>query len=197
MLPDLFDTFFGGALKPPETLALRLLGLAALPTTEEEVRSAFKERLRAVHPDTADDPEATETANVSELVWAREAVLFRVQAAVMAARSSAEHSPSVTAPVTDGEGVLGTFSSRNVCAGCGGERLNVFGKPYKVGRTRRWPRLCDSCAMESENARRREERRVARAGRVCPVCGVAFDPPRSDARYCSAACRQRAYRRRA
>src|SRR5260370_20282123 len=33
-------------------------------------------------------------------------------------------------------------------------------------------------------------------GRLCPGCAGKFIPARSDARYCSAACRQRGYRRR-
>jgi hypothetical protein len=35
-----------------------------------------------------------------------------------------------------------------------------------------------------------------RADRLCPECQTFFDPPRSDAKFCSVACRMRAYRRR-
>ena len=31
---------------------------------------------------------------------------------------------------------------------------------------------------------------------LCAACGVIFEPTRLDGRYCSNACRQRAYRRR-
>lgn len=36
--------------------------------------------------------------------------------------------------------------------------------------------------------------RAIDAGRVCQVCGETFTPLRGTARYCSPACRQRAYR---
>jgi predicted nucleic acid-binding Zn ribbon protein len=41
-----------------------------------------------------------------------------------------------------------------------------------------------------------QTRAAARIGRPCEVCGDPFTPPRSDGRYCSPACRQKAYRRR-
>jgi hypothetical protein len=45
-------------------------------------------------------------------------------------------------------------------------------------------------------AKRLAARADARAGRKCEDCGETLDADRSDARYCSPACRQRAYRRR-
>ena len=42
----------------------------------------------------------------------------------------------------------------------------------------------------------REARRLRRADRTCASCGETFTPPRSDGRYCAAACRQRAFRAR-
>ena len=70
------------------------------------------------------------------------------------------------------------------CTGCG--RL--------LARTSFWPaRLCsEDCQRTARNTRRR----VERAGHTCPSCGNAFTPPRADARYCSPACRQKAYRER-
>jgi hypothetical protein len=47
------------------------------------------------------------------------------------------------------------------------------------------------CADRAYNARRRKS-----APTSCAGCGETFTPKRSDARYCSAACKQRAYRRR-
>jgi hypothetical protein len=37
---------------------------------------------------------------------------------------------------------------------------------------------------------------IPRSGLTCQVCGRIFQPPRSDAKYCSSACRQKAYRTR-
>ena len=80
------------------------------------------------------------------------------------------------------------------CEEC--ERQLVFGV---VGRRRRLF-CCRRCAnrlrVRPHNARRAERRAAAREGLTCAVCDTTFNPSRSDARYCSAACRQRAYRRR-
>jgi hypothetical protein len=51
------------------------------------------------------------------------------------------------------------------------------------------------CRWESAN-RQLGERRAAARPRQCTVCGKDFTPPRNDARTCSPACRQRAYRAR-
>jgi hypothetical protein len=40
------------------------------------------------------------------------------------------------------------------------------------------------------------EARHGHLRRDCAQCGRAYTPPRNDGRYCSAACKQRAYRRR-
>jgi hypothetical protein len=51
------------------------------------------------------------------------------------------------------------------------------------------------CADPCRQASHNERRHVERAAITCP-CGRTFTPRRSDAVYCSAACRQRAYRQR-
>jgi hypothetical protein len=43
---------------------------------------------------------------------------------------------------------------------------------------------------------RRIDAASARETRSCESCGQTFEPARTDALFCSAACRQRAYRRR-
>jgi hypothetical protein len=57
--------------------------------------------------------------------------------------------------------------------------------------------LCAECAV---NLRRDWRNERLRRGRACDerecVCGRPFRPTRADSRYCSAACRQRAYRLR-
>jgi hypothetical protein len=60
----------------------------------------------------------------------------------------------------------------------------------------RWVGYCIRCAHKQELARQRELRRQARANRPCQGCGQRFTGARSDARYCSGACRQKAYRQR-
>lgn len=56
-------------------------------------------------------------------------------------------------------------------------------------------RYCSYECGEATRAGRRDRTRD-RTARPCDVCGDTFTPPRSDGRYCSGACRQRAYRRR-
>lgn len=51
----------------------------------------------------------------------------------------------------------------------------------------------DECRAAVLAERRRREPRTAGS---CATCAQSFTPPRSDGRYCSAACRQKAYRRR-
>jgi hypothetical protein len=63
------------------------------------------------------------------------------------------------------------------------------------GPARVW--CCEDCAVAASLARRRRLRAEARAGQKCEGCGEMIDAGRNDARYCSNACRQRAYRQRA
>ncbi len=65
---------------------------------------------------------------------------------------------------------------------------------------------CDKCRArwdanrqaerDRENQKRRRRRQWRRTGLTCEVCESHFTPGRVDARYCSPACRQRAYRQR-
>jgi hypothetical protein len=73
------------------------------------------------------------------------------------------------------------------CGGCG-QRIMTVAKPRKG---QRWPvRVCsDRCA---QRIRRRPAGKWL-VERKCQ-CGELFMPKRSDAIYCSAACKQRAYR---
>jgi hypothetical protein len=53
---------------------------------------------------------------------------------------------------------------------------------------------------QQRNALQRENYQINKAVRqpvACAMCGEKFKPKRSDAKYCSAACRQRAYVKRA
>jgi predicted nucleic acid-binding Zn ribbon protein len=58
-------------------------------------------------------------------------------------------------------------------------------------------RVCPSPLCQWLSAeRRREARRLPLRSSRCPECGRAFPIRRSTGRYCSAACKQRAYRHR-
>lgn len=54
---------------------------------------------------------------------------------------------------------------------------------------------CDRCAWLAASATR-TARGAAERAKHCVVCGQSFTAPRRDARTCSPACRQRAYRQR-
>jgi hypothetical protein len=83
------------------------------------------------------------------------------------------------------------FSDRRfeaVCGGCGRRMVTVA----KLRLSQRWPVACsDRCAQRI----RREHTHTRSITRTCP-CGKTFKPKRSDALFCSAACKQKAYRRR-
>jgi hypothetical protein len=83
------------------------------------------------------------------------------------------------------------FLDPEPCHGCG--RMVAV-------RTRRGQRkvvaCSERCAWTARNRRRATVAAILRRRR-CLACNEAFAAPRSDARYCSSACRQRAYRQRA
>jgi hypothetical protein len=79
------------------------------------------------------------------------------------------------------------------CEGCGRPVVQSESWSY---RRQHW--LCsDRCRDIVRAAAARDRRRDALEERPCEDCGELFEPRRADARYCSAACRQRAYRSRA
>jgi hypothetical protein len=66
------------------------------------------------------------------------------------------------------------------------------GQMIAGSRGREQPRTCSrECGYH-----RPRRRAVRHEPRACDVCGETFTPRRADARYCSPACRQRAYRKR-
>ena len=73
-----------------------------------------------------------------------------------------------------------------VCKGCGRDF-------YTLIETKKYCyyHLCGNRGYQKDLKRRRLEKRQ---NRVCKGCGKTFTPKRSDAVYCSNACRQRAYR---
>lgn len=55
---------------------------------------------------------------------------------------------------------------------------------------------CSNCARRAQAAAAKSRRAKARGTRQCQDCGKIFKPTRTDARFCSVACKQRAYRKR-
>ena len=95
-----------------------------------------------------------------------------------------------------------------VCSDCRSEQDNYWdpvpcegcGRPVHDRMTFQPRRLscfcCERCTPAARAARARERRRLARSDRSCEWCGETFEPKRADAKFCSGACRQAAYRHR-
>jgi hypothetical protein len=86
---------------------------------------------------------------------------------------------------------------KTTCKGCGQPML----VPHRVARMNIRTGACDAtavstCSTRCEQRYRRRLRRQAKSSLVCTVCNAAFRPARADAKFCSNACRQWAYRRR-
>jgi hypothetical protein len=77
------------------------------------------------------------------------------------------------------------------CVGCG----RAVHYPYST-RARSYAYCSDRCRWQIANRRRQALRQLGRQDRICATCAQPFTPPRADGRYCSHACRQRAYRQR-
>lgn len=87
------------------------------------------------------------------------------------------------------------YARKDRCRRCGRWRYRNVGWPHDYCTT--------ECARAADLDRRRNIRRrdariraSIRDSRSCQQCDATFIPSRSDARYCSPACRQRAYRQR-
>lgn len=81
----------------------------------------------------------------------------------------------------------------------GAEPCENCGRPVHQEYNRRiylYTFCCSTCERAVRVAEARERRTDARDTRQCRTCGETFEPTRTDARFCSSACRQRAYRRR-
>ena len=78
------------------------------------------------------------------------------------------------------------------CGGCGRVVHNL-----DIGYRDRSLWFCSEvCQAKARAAQARERRREARDSRTCEGCAKTFNPTRTDARFCSVACKQRAYRQR-
>ena len=185
-MDDFFADLFGrpSMPEPPVYVPLRILGIDHLPANKDVVRQAFRFRMFAAHPDLNPDHAPAEAlADVQELVWARDWLLRKIP-------------DPVTAEMVSPSNRL----SRNRCVRCErpdrlfpGEKNTV-----RLISSGRWRRHCNTCAAEADKIRQRDLRAQARADRTChnPRCARVFTPARADGRFCSAACRQSAYRQR-
>ncbi len=77
------------------------------------------------------------------------------------------------------------------CEACGRPVRNLRKRPAR----RRYITCSERCRRRVQKARESDFRALARL-KVCATCRDPFEGSRSDARYCSPACRQKAYRQR-
>lgn len=109
--------------------------------------------------------------------------------------------------VGEGCDFYGRMKSRyevvSFCETCTPEKDGHRAACHVCGRTivrawdgrRRWEEFCSNrCRWKHDNAIRSKRR--AAPVRACACCGTQFTPKRADALYCSAACKQRAHRKR-
>lgn len=178
----------------PETIPLRILGLARPIPSRETITSAFRRRVIEVHPDLRhayDHPELQQAAEdtlsdkpeIRELVWARDVLI--------------EMAPNPAAVTGSGGTTVSPFYPLQPrirqCRKC--QRELKGAECYAVGHGPRG-RWCWRCVADDDRARAAERRRRRRANKHCaaPGCTAVFTPSRSDGRYCSPRCRQVAYR---
>jgi hypothetical protein len=86
------------------------------------------------------------------------------------------------------------------CAGCGRIVVSGYGHSWRRDEDywHRGSACSEDCRDKARADRRADRRREAKKGRTCEVDGNPISPAaRAGARYCSPACRQKAYRQRA
>ena len=84
------------------------------------------------------------------------------------------------------------YWSDEPCKGCGRPVYNEMNRVWRNHTV-----CCEVCGYKAASAVARQRRTKARGTRACQECGETFKHTRTDARFCSVACKQRAYRDRA
>ena len=83
------------------------------------------------------------------------------------------------------------YEDAAACETCGRIVHDSFTTRY-----RRHTFCCHDCRKRAEEAIARQKRDAAKRTTTCDTSGEIFGPARTDARFCSAACKQKAYRQR-
>lgn len=164
----------------PESLLLRVLGLKAMPTSPQVVRTAARNRILQVHPDYNAEGSYEE---ILEVRWAKEALLILLDI-------------QETLGIMDPPLLLGETQESRVSA----TLLRDTGKlKQSWGRRIRWGkkpmyRPCEQCGKDMVVALGVVDHKVP--GTDFEVLEVQDRKPGPRQRFCSAACRQKAWRAR-
>ena len=87
------------------------------------------------------------------------------------------------------------FRPAQPCQGCGRPVHERHSPRYGFHRNRHVI-CCENCYRGAELKCARESRTLARGTLECEDCGKSFEADRNDAKFCSSACKQKAYRKR-
>ncbi len=119
------------------------------------------------------------------------------------ARELAEDEPVFRVLATVARGPVVPFCAEHSPFEAGSEFLRETSceqclRPVWLDALFRWGRVfcCERCRRTAANARAVERKREYRQNLSCWLCGDSFAAARGDARFCSNACRQAAYRLR-
>jgi len=107
---------------------------------------------------------------------------------------------------SDPDGYLIFIQSWGTCMGCFGQEPDpskwalkacvYCDRPLYVS-IEKPPRIVACKKICCDAAKAKKRRAILRGTKQCAECGETFTPKRTDSRYCSAACKQKAYRRKA
>ena len=201
----------GGGLRDLDKIKLRALGInldlghlfGAPDTIGQDVgditSELLRDTLRLTHPDIH-PPERHELATrVTRELRALEPYVFPApkpeprtppkESPATPAPATVDHDPPSTKPAYPCELCEDTYS-RYYCTVCRAEldRRREAKRERRREKQRAWYR--------ARTERKRELRRIYHNLPQCATCDTAFEPKRTDAKYCSPACRQRAHRQR-
>lgn len=93
-----------------------------------------------------------------------------------------------------GEGRRYSFEESEPCEACGRPVVNE--PEMNIPGTRKYTACNWRCRRKVYTKKRKERREAKRSDMECGQCGRTFTPDRSDAKWCSDACKMKAYRRR-
>jgi hypothetical protein len=160
---------------------------ATLGVTDDDPEREYRRIIRNAQEDASVCAKCSRQIAASDPVWRDRLSLGRSLFCVHHRETIA---PVCSSCVSKYDGLSPRFSP-GPCDGCGRVVHNLYSGPDRS----LW--FCSEvCQAKARAAQGRERRREARDSQTCEGCAKTFNPTRMDARFCSVACKQRAYRQR-